>query len=82
MHRVMRIKIEVLVSMCLFVSIIKDITLSPGDIMVSFDVCSLFTNVPIDEALKVILEMLSSEDYNSLSPDKIRAKPPNDRPLS
>ena len=23
-----------------------------------------------------------SEDYNSLSPDKIRAKPPNDRPLS
>ena len=23
-----------------------------------------------------------SEDYNSLSPDKIRAKPPDDRPLS
>ena len=45
-----------------FISTIRDITVDPDDIMVSFDVCSLFTNVPIEEALKVISNMLVSDE--------------------
>ena len=30
--------------------------------MVCFDVCSLFTNVPIDEAVRVIRDMLLTDD--------------------
>ena len=41
-----------------FMSIIKEVSIEEDDLMVSFDVCSLFTNVPIDEAIVVIREIL------------------------
>jgi len=37
-----------------FVSIIQNICIDQNEIMVSFDVSSLFTNIPIEEVLKVI----------------------------
>ncbi|CAH2097401.1 unnamed protein product [Euphydryas editha] len=45
-----------------FVQIIKEITLEPNDIMVSFDVESLFTNVPIDECLDVVRDKLRDSE--------------------
>ncbi len=36
--------------------------MEPDDIMVSFDIVSLFTNVPIAEALNVILVMLQNDE--------------------
>ncbi|XP_045449970.1 uncharacterized protein LOC123658651 [Melitaea cinxia] len=45
-----------------FVQIIKEITLEPNEIMVSFDVESLFTNVPIDECLDVVREKLRDSE--------------------
>lgn len=51
-----------------FVDIIKGIVMEPDDIMVSFDVESLFTNVPIKDSLEVIESKL--ED-NGLSKDYV-----------
>ncbi|KAK4885351.1 hypothetical protein RN001_001622 [Aquatica leii] len=39
-----------------FIERIKDITLEPGHMLVSFDVVSLFTNVPVDETIEIIRE--------------------------
>ena len=58
-----------------FVDLVKDIKLSEDEIMISFDVKSLFTNVPITEAVEVIHGMLKSDDTleerTVLSPDRI-----------
>ena len=45
-----------------FVKTIRDIELDPEDLLVSFDVKSLFTNVPIDDALVILMERLSLDD--------------------
>lgn len=37
-----------------FVNLIKNERLNPNDMIVSFDVVSLFTNIPLDEAIQVI----------------------------
>lgn len=37
-----------------FIERIKDITLEPGYILVSFEVVSLFTSIPIDYAVEII----------------------------
>ncbi|XP_072384331.1 uncharacterized protein [Diabrotica undecimpunctata] len=37
-----------------YIERIKDVTLGPGHLLVSFDVVSLFTNVPINESLEII----------------------------
>lgn len=42
-----------------FTSIISNITLNKGDILVSFDVVSLFTKIPITEALELIKSKLN-----------------------
>ena len=48
-----------------FVDLIKNETITKEDLMVSFDVESLFTNVPVDEALNIIRNRL--EKMPSLS---------------
>ena len=45
-----------------FVEIVKDLKLEDDDVMISFDVKSLFTNVPITESLHVISKMLEADD--------------------
>ncbi|XP_072401710.1 uncharacterized protein [Diabrotica undecimpunctata] len=37
-----------------FIKRIKDVTLEPGHLLISFDVVPLFTNVPKDESLEII----------------------------
>ncbi|XP_071792712.1 uncharacterized protein [Asterias amurensis] len=58
-----------------FVDITRNLTLQPTDILVSFDVESLFTNVPTDEACFLAKERLSHDpslpDRAGLSPDQI-----------
>ncbi|XP_071803690.1 uncharacterized protein [Asterias amurensis] len=58
-----------------FVDITRNLTLQPTDILVSFDVESLFTNVPTDEACFLAKERLSHDpslpDRTGLSPDQI-----------
>ena len=49
------------------------VTISQDEVMVSFDVESLFTNVPVDQALMIIHEKLvhddTLQDRTSLTPD-------------
>ena len=53
----------------------RDITIGEDDLLVSFDVTSLFTNVPIGEALQVIQAKLREDDSLAeripLSPDRV-----------
>ena len=44
-----------------FVQKIKDLYLEPGDILVSFDVVSLFTRVPVEESLDYISEIFTKD---------------------
>ena len=34
----------------------RDINITPGDLLVSYDVSSLFTNVPLDETIKILAD--------------------------
>ena len=58
-----------------FVEIMKDVCIDADEMLVSFDVSSLFTNVPIDEAVRVIRGRLQEdetlEDRTTLSPDRV-----------
>ena len=45
-----------------FVGKIKGTTINPEDRLVSFDVTSLFTQVPINEAIKIVKEKLNSDE--------------------
>ena len=44
------------------VNILKEVQTEEQDIMVSFDVESLFTNVPTDETLEILKELLDKDD--------------------
>ena len=39
-----------------FAEEIRETSLNPNDILVSYDVCALFTNVPLDETIEIIAE--------------------------
>ena len=58
-----------------FVQRIQDIKLDDKDLLVSFDVTSLFTCVPIDNAMKIVAmrreEDDDLEDRTTLSPESI-----------
>ena len=58
-----------------FVDEIKDIHLNDNDIFVSFDVISIFTNVPVDETCGIVKRKLLAENQlasrTSLSVDEI-----------
>ncbi len=41
---------------------LKDVVLEPDEEMVSFDVTALFTKVPIEERITIILECLSNDN--------------------
>ena len=45
-----------------FVDYVKNFTISENEILVSFDVVSLFTSVPVDKVLGLVLDLLSSDE--------------------
>ena len=50
------------------------LSVKKDEMLVSFDVTSLFTKVPIDEAVQVIRDKLQDEmlvDRTTLSPDRV-----------
>ena len=47
-----------------FVELIKDEKLEPKDIILSFDVVSLFTKIPLDEAIQVIKDAIDPHTTN------------------
>ena len=49
---------------------IKDLKLDPDEIIVSFDVVSLFTNVPVEESILLAADMLYSGKYEEPPVDK------------
>ena len=44
-----------------FVEKSKHITLTPGECLISYDVSALFTSIPVDPALKVIMDLLEKD---------------------
>ena len=58
-----------------FVEVMAGLRVEEDKMLVSFDVTSLFTNVPIDEAVHVIRDKLRGdetlEDRTTLSPDRV-----------
>ena len=58
-----------------FSQFIRQQTIDPDEIMVSFDVESLYTNIPITDALLVIIDLLDNDttlqDRTNLLPDQI-----------
>ena len=55
--------------------VLADLRIGVDEVLVSFDVSSLFTNVPVDEAVQVIRDRLQQDemlaDRTTLSPDKV-----------
>ena len=49
-----------------FVDYVQNFTISENEILVAFDVVSLFTSVPINKALDLVLELLTSDESLSL----------------
>ena len=63
-----------------FAETMRDITVGGDELLVSFDVFSLFTNVPIGEAVQVIQAKLREDDSlaerTALSPDGVAGHVP------
>ena len=41
----------------------RDLNITPGDLLVSYDVSSLFTNVPLDETIKILADRAFSNNW-------------------
>ena len=55
-----------------FVKTMQNLDIDPNVFMCSFDVSSLFTNVPLDETIKICLEALYDQsDYQPLIPKDV-----------
>ena len=58
-----------------FVEMMSGLRIEDDEMLVSFDVSSLFTNVPVDEAVRVIHDRLQNDvtlcDRTTLSPDRV-----------
>ena len=54
-----------------FVDYVKNFTTSENELLVSFDVVSLFTSVPVDKVLGLVLDLVSSDEFlaSRTSPD-------------
>ena len=46
---------------------LKTVNLDPEEIMISFDASSLYTNVPVNEAIQDAADLLFSGEYQLLS---------------
>ena len=59
----------------LFTEMMRSVHVESDEILVSFDVSSLFTNVPVDEAISVICERFREDetlgDRTILSPERV-----------
>ena len=49
-----------------FLTNIKDLKLEPDEIMISFDVVSLFTSIPLDTTKRITNELLTNNDRSKL----------------
>jgi hypothetical protein len=47
-----------------FINIIKNEKVRPQDTLISFDVVSLFTKIPLDEAIQIVKEVTDPEIAN------------------
>ena len=58
-----------------FVEVRRDLGIKEDEVLVSFNVTSLFINVPVDEAVQVIRDSLQNDrslsDRTTLSPDRV-----------
>ena len=58
-----------------FVEVMRNLRVEEDEVLVSFDVSSLFTNVPVDKAVLVIRDMLQNDrtlsDRTTLSPNRV-----------
>ena len=58
-----------------FVEVMRNVRVEEDEVLVSFDVSSLFTNVPVGEAVQVIRDRLRNDgtlgDRTTLSPDRV-----------
>ena len=46
-----------------FVNEVQSLEINRGDILVSYDVTSLFTNVPLDETIQILADKAFSDDW-------------------
>ena len=46
----------------------RDLNMTPGDLLVSYDVSSLFTNIPLDEIIKILADRAFRNNWFNSEP--------------
>ena len=46
-----------------FVNEVQSLEINRGDILVSYDITSLFTNVPLDETIQILADKAFTDDW-------------------
>ena len=62
LHQLKHQPIQLTINADAFLTNIKDLKLEPDEIMISFDVVSLFTSIPLDTAKRITNELLTNDD--------------------